>query len=124
MANFMVRTGLVVGSDDQGRLVVEHIRPESDAARLGIKRGDVLTSVNGAETPTMKSLQHYLTAHTNQTAFDIRMGRERKTFDQPMGRQMTLMGMTIFPDSADRPSVYRVQPGSPAAKAGVKKVTW
>ena len=69
----------------------------------------------------MKSLQHYLTAHTNQTAFDIRMGRERKTFDQPMGRQMTLMGMTIFPDSADRPSVYRVQPGSPAAKAGVKK---
>ncbi len=120
MANFMVRTGLVVGPDAQGRLVVEHIRPESDAARLGIKTGDVLTSLNGTETNTMRALQNYLTAHSNQSAFSIGMGRGKRNFTQPMGRQMSLMGMTIFPDSADRPTVYSVQPGSAAAKAGVK----
>ncbi len=56
MANFMVRTGLVVGTDSQGHLVVEKVRPESDAARLDIKPGDRLTSVNGVETPTMTEL--------------------------------------------------------------------
>ncbi len=120
MANFMVRTGLVVGPDNQGRLVVERVRPESDAARLGVKVGDVLTSVNGTETNTMRGLEHYLTSHIGQSAFDIRMGRSGRTFSHPMGRQTSLMGMTIFPNSADAPYVYSVQPDSPAAKAHVK----
>lgn len=120
MTNFVVRTGLVVGPDDQGRLVVQHIRPESDAARLGIKPGDVLTSVNGTPTDTMRSLQNFLTAHPRQTAFSVEMGRGSKAFKEPMGRHMSLMGMTVFPDGADRPVVYDVQPGSPAAKANVK----
>src|ERR1700722_19785751 len=112
MANFTVRTGLVVGSDDQGRLVVEHVRPESDAARLGVKAGDVLTSVNGAETKTMHDLQGYLSSHIGQSAFDVGMGRGSRNFSHPMGRQSTLMGMTIFPNSADAPYVYSVDPGS------------
>jgi hypothetical protein len=120
MANFMVRTGLVVGPDARGRLVVEHIRPESDAARLGIEPGDVLTSVNGTETNTMRALQDYLSAHASQSGFSIGIERGNNNFTQAMGRQMSLMGMTIFSDSADRPTVYSVQPGSPAAKAGVK----
>jgi membrane-associated protease RseP (regulator of RpoE activity) len=120
MANFTVRTGLVVGSDDQGRLIVEHVRPESDAARLGVKAGDVLTSVNGTETNTMRALQGYVTSHIGQSAFDVGMGRGSRTFRHPMGRQATLMGMTIFPNSADAPYVYSVDPDSPAAKAHVK----
>jgi membrane-associated protease RseP (regulator of RpoE activity) len=120
MANFMVRTGLVLGVDAEGRLAVEHIRPESDAARLGIKTGDVLTSLNGTDTNTMRMLQRYLMAHPSQSAFSVGMGRGRQNFTQPMGRQMSLMGMSIFPDSADRPYIYSVEPDSPAAKAGVK----
>jgi len=120
MANFMVRTGLVVGTDSQGHLVVENVRPESDAARLGLKPGDALTSVNGAETPTMSELQNYLTGHAGQTAFKVGMGRGNRSFTEPMGRQMSVMGMTIFPDSADRPIVNSVQPDSAADKAGIR----
>ena len=85
MANFMVRTGLVVGTDSQGHLIVEHVRPESDASRLGIKPGDVVSSVNGAETPTMSELQNYLTGHAGQTAFKVGMGRGNRIFTEPMG---------------------------------------
>jgi hypothetical protein len=120
MANFMVRTGLVVGTDAQGHLVVENVRPESDAARLGLKPGDVVTSVNGTETPTMTELQNYLTGHTGQTAFKVGLGRGNRNFTQPMGRQVSVMGMTIFPDSADRPIVNSVQPDSPADQAGIR----
>jgi S1-C subfamily serine protease len=120
MANFMVRTGLVVGTDAQGHLIVESVRPESDAARLGIKPGDTLTSVNGADTATMTDLQKYLTGHAGQTAFEVGMGRGNRIMTKPMGRQMSVMGMTIFPDSADRPIVNSVQPDSPADKAGIR----
>src|SRR5580704_6957193 len=120
MANFMVRTGLVVGTDADGRLVVEHIRPESDAARLGIKPGDALTSINGTEIGTMRAMQDYLTSHSHQSAFSVGLAHGGRNFTEPMGRQMSLMGMTVFPDSADRPVVYSVQPNSAAAKAGVR----
>jgi hypothetical protein len=120
MANFSVRTGLVVAPDDQGRIVVQHVRPESDAARAGIKPGDVLSNLNGTKTNTMRELQSYLTAHASQSAFNVGLDRGSKTFSRPMGRQTSLLGMTVFPDSADRPVVNSVQDGSPAAKAGIR----
>jgi membrane-associated protease RseP (regulator of RpoE activity) len=121
MANFMVRTGLVVTPDAEGQIVVEHIRPESNAAQAGIKTGDIVTSVNGKEANGMRMLQEFLTAHPNKSAFEVGFRRGSHTFSQPLGRQISLIGMTIFPDSADRPVVYSVQPDSPAATAGIRR---
>jgi hypothetical protein len=120
MASFLVRTGLVVGSDAQGGLVVEHIRPESDASRLGVKVGDVVTGVNGTATNSIRDLESYLVSHIGQSAFDVSVSRGRRTFTHAMGRQVSLLGMTVFPNSADAPYVYSVLADSPAAKAGVK----
>jgi membrane-associated protease RseP (regulator of RpoE activity) len=120
MANFVVRTGLVVGPDADGRIVVEHLRPESDAVQAGVKRGDLVTSVNRRETDSFAALQNYLMAHPRQPAFDVGLRRKGQTFHKSLGRQISLIGMTIFPDLADRPYVYSVLPDSPAAKAGIR----
>ncbi len=48
------------------------------------------------------------------------MGRGNRNFNEPMGRQMSVMGMTIFSDSADRPVVNSVELDSPADKAGIR----
>jgi S1-C subfamily serine protease len=93
MANFSVRTGLVLAPNAEGQVAVQYVRPESDAARSGIKPGDVLTSVNSTETNTIRALQKYLTGHASQSAFSVGMGRGRQNFTQPLGRQVSLLGV-------------------------------
>jgi hypothetical protein len=120
MANFSVRTGLVVAPDADGQIVVQHVRAESDAARSGIKPGDILSRINGTEMRSMQAFQNYLRAHASRSAFNVGLSRGDHIINRPMGRQTSLLGMTVFPDAADRPIVDKVQEGSPAAKAGIR----
>src|SRR4051794_34275075 len=120
MANFKARTGLDVGQDDQGRVVVRNVTPGSDGANAGIKVGDILTGLDGRSVKTVDSFQRFLSDHASQAAFFATFDRGGKALEMPLGRKATLLGMTLFPDKSDRPVVRRIEPNSAADRAGVK----
>jgi hypothetical protein len=120
MANFSVRTGLEVRPDTMAQVVVQTVRPNSPGARAGVEPGDVITNLSGTEINTMGSLQKLLTGQPLQGAYFVSLKRGDHNFRVPLGRQLTLMGMTVFADTGDRPVVKAVETASPAERAGFK----
>jgi hypothetical protein len=120
MANFSVRTGLEIRPNTLAQVVVQSVRPETPAARAGVEPGDLITNVNGTEISTISSLQKLITKHPSQGAYFVSFRRGEHDFRVPLGRQLSLMGMTLFPDPADRPIVKAVEQGSPAELAGFR----
>jgi membrane-associated protease RseP (regulator of RpoE activity) len=118
MANFSVRTGLEIRPNTMAQVVVQSVRPDSPAARAGVEAGDLITNLNGTEISTIGSLQRLITKQPSQGAFLASFRRGEHNFRVPLGRQLSLMGMTLFPDPADRPIVKIVEPASPAERAG------
>jgi membrane-associated protease RseP (regulator of RpoE activity) len=118
MANFSVRTGLEVRPNKNAQAVVQRVRPETPAARAGVEPGDIIAKVDGKEVATFDALQALLMRRPTQPAFLLKLQRGDQAFRVPLGRQLTLMGMTLFPDQADRPVVSEIDPSSPAAFAG------
>ncbi|HET6327950.1 MAG TPA: PDZ domain-containing protein, partial [Planctomycetaceae bacterium] len=120
MANFSVRTGLEIRPNSIGQVVVQTVRPDTASARAGIEPGDIITNLNGTEITTIDSLQTLISKQPSQGAYFASFRRGDKDFRVPLGRQLSLMGMTLFPDRADRPIVKAVEPSSPADRAGFK----
>ncbi|HEV8069398.1 MAG TPA: PDZ domain-containing protein [Planctomycetaceae bacterium] len=120
MANFSVRTGLEVRPNTMAQVVVQSVRPDSPAARAGVEAGDLITNLNGTEISTMGSFQKLITKQPSQAAYLASFRRGEHNFRAPLGRQLSLMGMTLFPDPADRPIVKIVESASPAERAGFK----
>ncbi len=120
MANFSVRTGLEIRPNTMAQVVVQSVRPDSPAARAGIEAGDLITNLNGTEISTIGSFQRLITKQPSQGAYMASFRRGEHNFRAPLGRQLSLMGMTLFPDPADRPIVKIVEPASPADLAGFK----
>ncbi len=118
MANFSVRTGLEVRPNRNAQAVVQRVRPETPAARAGVEPGDIIAKMDGKEVATFDALQKLLMRRPTQAAFLLALQRGDQAFRVPLGRQLTLMGMTLFPDQADRPVVTEIDPSSPAAFAG------
>ncbi len=52
--------GVSLVRDDQGRLVVEEVQPESPALKAGIEKGDVLTQVDGEPVKTTEKFRETL----------------------------------------------------------------
>jgi membrane-associated protease RseP (regulator of RpoE activity) len=120
MANFSVRTGLEVNANQNAQVVVRKVRPDSPAARGGVEQGDIITKIDGAEVSTLGDFQKLVTQHPAKPAFMLTLRRGDHSFRAPLGRQLTLMGMTLFPDPTDRPTVVVVDPKSPAGYAGFR----
>jgi predicted metalloprotease with PDZ domain len=118
MANFSVRTGIEIRPNTNAQVAVRSVRPETPAARAGIEAGDIISRVDGLEVPTITSFQQLLTRQPSQPAFLLTLQRGDQSFRVPLGRQLTLLGMTVFPDPADRPVVTAIDPKSPAGYAG------
>jgi membrane-associated protease RseP (regulator of RpoE activity) len=120
MANFSVRTGVEVNANQNAQVVVRKVRSDSPAARGGVEQGDIITKVDGAEVSTLEDFQKLVTQHAAKPAFMLTLRRGDHSFRAPLGRQLTLMGMTLFPDPTDRPTVVVVDPKSPAGYAGFR----
>jgi hypothetical protein len=120
MANFSVRTGLEIRPNSMGQVVVQSVRPDTPSARAGIEAGDIITNLNGTEITTIDSLQRLIAKRPSQAAYFASFRRGDHNFRAPLGRQLALLGMTLFPDPADRPVVKAVEPASPAERAGFK----
>jgi hypothetical protein len=120
MANFSVRTGLEIRPNNMAQVVVQSVRPDSPSARAGVEAGDVITNLNGTEISTIRSFQTLITKHPSQGAYFVSFRRGDRDFRVPLGRQLSLMGMTVFPDPADRPTVKAVERTSPADLAGFR----
>jgi hypothetical protein len=118
MANFSVRTGLEIRANKNAQVVVANVRADTSAARAGIERGDVITSVGSNEVITVEAFQKLISRYPSQPAFFLTLKRGEQSFRAPLGRQVSLMGMTVFPDRADRPVVVDLDRSSPAAYAG------
>jgi membrane-associated protease RseP (regulator of RpoE activity) len=118
MANFSVRTGLEIRPNTMAQVVVQSVRPDSPAARAGVEAGDLITNLNGTEISTIGSFQRLITKQPSQGAYLASFRRGEHNFRAPLGRQLSLMGMTLFPDPADRPIVKIVESASPAERAG------
>ncbi len=84
----------------------------------GVEPGDIIAKIDGKEVATFDGLQKLLLRRPTQPAFLLTLQRGDQAFRVPLGRQLTLMGMTLFPDQADRPVVTEIDPSSPAAFAG------
>jgi hypothetical protein len=118
MANFSVRTGLEIGPNQKAQVVVKTVRPGTASARAGIEAGDIITKVNGVDVVTIGEFQRFLLQKPSQPAFFLTLERSDHSFRVPVGRQLPLLGMTVFPDAADRPTVVDVDSSSPARFAG------
>jgi len=118
MANFSVRTGVEIRPNTNAQVVVRTVRPETPAARAGIEAGDIITRVDDKEVPTIATFQKLITRQPSKPAFFLNVKRGDQSFRVPLGRQLTLLGMTLFPDPADRPMVVAVDPKSSAGYAG------
>jgi hypothetical protein len=118
MANFSVRTGLEVRPNRNAQVVVQSVRSQTPAARAGVEPGDIIAKIDGKEVATFDDLHKMLLRRPTQPAFLLSLQRGDQAFRVPLGRQLTLMGMTLFPDQADRPVVTEIDPSSPAAFAG------
>ncbi len=118
MANFSVRTGLEVRPNQNTQVIVQSVRPDTSAARAGVEPGDIISKIDGKEVATFDALHRLLLRRPTQPAFLLTLQRGDQSFRVPLGRQLTLLGMTLFPDQADRPVVTEIDPSSPAAFAG------
>ena len=120
MANFAVRTGIEIRPNANAEVIVQTVRPDSPATRAGVEAGDIIAKINSNEVTTIGSFQKLLMNQPLRPAFLIEFKRGDKSFRVPLGRQLAFLGMTIFPDQADRPVVKEVDRSSPAERAGFK----
>jgi membrane-associated protease RseP (regulator of RpoE activity) len=118
MANFSVRTGIEIVPNRNAQVVVQSVRPQTPAARAGIEPGDIIAKIDGDEVATISAFQTLIQRRPTKSAYMLSMRRGDQKFRVPLGRQLTLMGMTIFPDAADRPVVAAIDRSSPAEFGG------
>jgi PDZ domain len=120
MANFSVRTGLEIRPNANAQVVVHSVRPDSPSARAGVEAGDVITKLSGTEVSTVGEFQKLISQPPLRSAYFITFKRGDHGFRIPLGRQLGLLGMTVFPDAADRPVVQEVERSTPADRAGLR----
>lgn len=137
------------GAADPGGALVSGVEPESPAAKAGLQQGDIIRKLNGeaVEDPRTLSLKVAEQAPGSEASLAVlRDGRERKLtvklgehpeFDNPQLRaaksapgSIGLGVQTLTPELAEQLQVgeqtrgvvaARVQPGSPAARAGIRR---
>jgi M6 family metalloprotease-like protein len=129
------RTGYLGAStirDDQGRLTIEQVQPDSPASKAGVQPGDVIARVDGEPVRTPDLFREAIQAHAPGEPVKLALIRR----GQPIESTATLAA-TSRPRSANTRRAYlgiamgeakegegvrvdRVEPDSPAATAGFK----
>jgi S1-C subfamily serine protease len=124
--------GVSLLRDDQGRLVVEEVQPESPAAKAGVEKGDVLTHVDGEAVKSPEKFRESLQMRGPGESVKLALVRR----GQPVESKATLSA-TSRPRTANTQRAYlgivlgeakegqgvridQVAPESPAAVAGFK----
>lgn len=118
---FEVESGLDLGTDENGRVIVESVKPKGDAANAGVKEGDILVEIDEVPITSAVNLSKYLTAQQDVQAHFLKLRRGEKDFEVTLGKKVELLGMTIFTDKSQRPLVRRVEKGSSADRAGLRR---
>ncbi len=137
------------GAGEPGGALVTNVEPESPADKAGLQQGDIIRKLNGeaVEDPRKLSLKVAEQAPGSEAALAVlRNGRERKLTvklgehpefgkpEFPAGKSASgslgISVQTLTPELAERLRVEpetrgvvvsRVQPGSPAAGAGIQR---
>jgi S1-C subfamily serine protease len=137
---FRGRTGADLGlnfdNQQAGRLAILNLDPNSLGARLGLRRGDVIMSVNGNGVQSGDDFNQYLGANPNQASTILfqRNGRQYTVQLQPQsddqnrsysydarnGNSRAYLGVTFDPNYREFAVIREVKPDSPAEKIGLK----
>lgn len=125
--------GASVTRDNDGRLVVEAVQPDSPAAKAGLHSGDVLTHVGDQVVRSTDSFREWVQSHGPNEAVTltvIRDGQPRTltatltATSRPMriGPVRVYLGLELGAnrEGSEGVPVRRVAPESPAAAAGIK----
>jgi S1-C subfamily serine protease len=116
----------VHASETQGGLYIWGTRPGGPAARLGLERGDVILSINGAATATVESYRSAIQSSTgiiDVTFRDVRTGQVRAdkvTLDRGApARNQPRVRPSLGVQTEDLPArgikIVAIVPNSPAA---------
>ncbi len=126
--------GLVVGADANGRPVVEEVADGSPAEHAGLRPGDRIEAVNGAEVASAAAARDHLRGLTVGEPVAITVRRDGKPAEvavtpRPASRPMqasgagsgrAALGVRDEPRAAGGVAVTAVTAGSAAAKAGLR----
>lgn len=111
-------------SETPTALLVESVDPQSEAARIGLKAGDALVSINGQEVTTSEALAAALKKLAPGDALRVQFIRGNETFAKTMAMpdtRLNFYGAMVQFGADDRVQVGDVVPDSLAEKAGLKK---
>jgi serine protease Do len=142
-------TAELMGLDDQKGALVSKVEPGGPADEGGIERGDVIVSFNGTDVEDMESLPRLVAATPVQAKVDVevlRKGKRKKlrvklgelekgeklARGEPLESGKTKLGLQVQDltpeiaeqlglDEAKGVLIRGVEPGSPAAEAGLRR---
>jgi S1-C subfamily serine protease len=129
-----VFTGVVPGASDYGAVVAK-VRPNSPAAKAGLKAGDVITDVGGQEVRGPSSWRHIERSMVPGQVMKVTV--ERKSKDGPISVPVDVPVEELSPDQAraigrerlgldviardNQLMINAVDKGSAAAQVGIKR---
>jgi regulator of sigma E protease len=101
--------------------IVGYVEPGSAEARLGIREGDVIVSVNGEPIKSWQDVSlATITARTNVLPVVIERDGVRTAYNLTAAINETIGLKLLNLDPRDHPEVFEVQSGSAAEAAGLK----
>lgn len=129
--------GLKVAADAQGRPVIAQLEPGSAAEQHGLRAGQLITAIDGREVPTVKKAAGallgankisvatedapYVAEWTIQnSAPGARLALGDVELEKIKSGQAFIHGLKIAGNSMGQPVIQEVEPGSSAAKHGLK----
>ena len=118
---FVLYQGAAVAAVQDQPVVIGSVLPDFPAAQAGIKVGDRIVSVGGEEVPTWKQLEIVVATKANRSVpvLLMRDGRSMTVDITPKAVSKYEIGdIGILPIL--RPEIATVNPGEPAAEAGLQ----
>lgn len=124
--------GVSIGADAQSRLVVKDVAPNSPAARSGIKAGDIVLKLDGADVKDEQAFFDLIDRAAPGDKLKLELTRGKKTIDAtptlvPLsrpklaGKQQAVLGINVVKaKEGDGVAVQGVAPGSPAEVTKLK----
>jgi membrane-associated protease RseP (regulator of RpoE activity) len=118
---FELKFGMNLAGRETGEIVVEDVRPKSGAAEAGVKKGDIVTAIEGHSLRSSKELARYVAKQGVGSSVALTLLRDGSDLDVLVGERLDLLGLVAREDNSKRAYAWSVASKSPAAEAGIRR---